>query len=82
MLLVSSDPLNEVLLEKEENVSLRDAVHKLDDPLKEVLIQRFVNGLSHAETSKVMGLKENHIRVLQYRALKKVRFWMEAGGTE
>lgn len=73
---------DEAVIEKEVNVSLRDAVQKLDEPFKEVLIHRFVNGLSHAETSKVMGLKENHIRVLQYRALKKVRAWMEAGGME
>jgi RNA polymerase sigma-70 factor (ECF subfamily) len=34
---------------------------------------RFISGLSHAETAEVLGVSEGHVRVLQYRALKRMR---------
>jgi RNA polymerase sigma-70 factor (ECF subfamily) len=44
-----------------------------------VVLNRFVNELSHAETAQVMGLREGHVRVLQYRALKKMRGLLTEG---
>jgi RNA polymerase sigma-70 factor (ECF subfamily) len=70
-----------VLMEEESSL-LRDAIRKLEEPFREVLVHRFVNELSHAETAGLMGLRENHIRVLQYRALKKLRSILEAGGPQ
>ncbi len=60
----------------EESNKLISAILKLEEPLREVMVHRFVSGFSHAETAGLMGLNENHIRVLQYRALKKLRDWM------
>lgn len=70
-----------VLMEEESSL-LREAIRNLEEPFREVLIHRFINELSHAETAGLMGLRENHIRVLQYRALKKLRSMMEPGGPE
>ncbi len=51
---------------------------------QQVLLCRFVNGLSHSETAEVMNLKENHVRILQFRALKALRkrFGRELEGDE
>jgi len=52
---------------------LAGAIQELEPRLQDVLIHRFVNQLSHQETADLMGLKVGHVRVLQYRALKKLR---------
>jgi len=44
-----------------------------------VILHRFINGLSHAETAQVMGLRKGHVRVLQHRALKVMRDLLTEG---
>jgi RNA polymerase sigma-70 factor (ECF subfamily) len=58
---------------REESAELAAMVARLEPRYQQVLVCRFVNGLSHAETAQVLGLKENHVRVLQYRALQEMR---------
>ena len=65
---------------REDQQSLSQAILKLDETLRAVILYRFVNQLSHAETAQIMGLKENHIRILQYRAIKKLRTLLPEGG--
>ena len=73
----SSDlPENKVLVQ-EQTQELVEAVRDLEPQLQNVFICRFINGLSHAETAQSLGLKEGHVRVLQYRALKKIRISVE-----
>lgn len=57
----------------EEIDSVTTAIKGLDPKLQQVFICRFINGLSHSETAKTLGLTESHVRVLQYRALKRIR---------
>jgi DNA-directed RNA polymerase specialized sigma24 family protein len=38
-----------------------------------VLVSRFIEGLTLAETAELMGKKENAIKALEFRALKSVR---------
>jgi DNA-directed RNA polymerase specialized sigma24 family protein len=45
--------------------------------LQQVIICRFINGLSHAETAQVLDTNENNTRIMQYRALKKLRKFLE-----
>ncbi|MCP4360767.1 MAG: RNA polymerase subunit sigma-70, partial [Chloroflexi bacterium] len=40
---------------------------------QQVIVCRFINQLSHAETARIIGAKEGYVRVLQYRALKIMR---------
>lgn len=55
-------------------------VAQLKPILQQVLLCRFVSEMSHAETARTMGLREGHVRVLQYRALKEIRrLWAEDG---
>lgn len=52
-------------------------IQSLDGNLQQVIVCRFISGLSHAETAEIMGLKEGHVRVLQLRALQKLREMLE-----
>jgi RNA polymerase sigma-70 factor (ECF subfamily) len=56
---------------------LAEAIRSLDPSLQQVIVCRFINELSHAETAQVMGIKEEYVRVLQLRALRKLRQWLE-----
>ena len=62
-----------IISHNEESHELVKAIRELAPQLQTVIICRFINGLSHAETAEAMGLTEGHVRVLQYRALKKIR---------
>ena len=56
---------------------LAGLIRSLDANLQQVIVCRFVSGLSHAETAQVMGIKEGYVRVLQLRALQKLRQMLE-----
>jgi RNA polymerase sigma-70 factor (ECF subfamily) len=53
--------------------SVAAAFKKLTLEQQQVLVSRFVEGLSLAETAALMGKKENAIKALEFRALKSVR---------
>ena len=57
----------------EQSDTLQAAIMQLEPDLQQVIILRFVNQLSHAETGRILGKQEGHVRVLQYRALQKLR---------
>ncbi len=61
-------------LEKDENIGkVTRALQYLSKNLKEVVILRFVNELSARETGQILGISEVNVRVLQFRALKKLK---------
>ena len=70
----ASDKIVERQLSEAELVA---AINSLEDRLQQIIILRFISELSHAETAAVLGLNKNHVRVLQYRALKKLRLYLE-----
>ncbi len=70
----------QALLNREDGRLLAQAIQQLDEQDQEVLVCRFVSQLSHAETAAVLGLNESHVRVLQYRALKKLQDLLGKGG--
>ncbi|MCL4560286.1 MAG: sigma-70 family RNA polymerase sigma factor [Chloroflexi bacterium] len=60
----------------QNNETIRDLirhVRRLDQDFQDVILYRFILGLSHAETAEIMNRSEIYVRVLQYRALKKLR---------
>lgn len=67
------DSPEKVLLDLEESKQLAKAISQLEPRLAQVIVCRFIQKLSHAQTAEIMGLNEGHIRVLQYRALKQLR---------
>ena len=52
---------------------LAQGVRQLQANYQEVIILRFINQMSHAEVAEIMNTTESHVRVLQYRALHKMR---------
>ena len=87
----SADPIDEmmeieadamkpenIILEKQEAFRLREALAKLDERSRSVIIHRFIAGLDHHETAKLLGLSEGNVRVIQLRSLKKIKsFFVE-----
>lgn len=61
---------------------LARAIAQLEPNLQQVIILRFINEMSHAETAKVLEIKENHARTLQFRALKKLREILDKDATD
>jgi RNA polymerase sigma-70 factor, ECF subfamily len=74
----NNDDLPETtLLDEENHHQLRRAFQMLKPEMQQVIACRFVNRLSHEETAQIMGVKVEYLRVLQYRALKKLRMLLE-----
>lgn len=58
------------VLETLSNTALLETVRKLNPQQQECVTLRFLQGLSVAETAKVMGKNEGAIKTLQYRAVR------------
>ena len=62
-----------------ENRNLRETIAKLREDYRNVLIFRFLSGLSPEETAQVMQRSVGAVRVLQHRALTALKDLMERG---
>ncbi len=62
-----------------ENHTLRETIAKLREDYRNVLIFRFLSGLSPEETAQVMQRSVGAVRVLQHRALSALKDLMEKG---
>ncbi len=60
-----------------ENGNLREKLAKLREDYRNVLIFRFLSGLSPEETAQVMQRSVGAVRVLQHRALSALKDLME-----
>lgn len=69
---VESDPvyLTEVELDKQQLTLVLD---KLKDIYKEVIVLKYVNGMNNKEIADILQIKEDYVRQLQFRALKKMK---------
>lgn len=56
----------------EETRRLRRALEALPDDRRQVVVLRFVDGLSAREIGSVLGRSEGAVRVLQHRALRQL----------
>jgi RNA polymerase sigma-70 factor, ECF subfamily len=65
------------LLLGERSRRLRQAIQKLEPIQQEVLEYRFINGLSYEETASITGLSVSHLRVVQFRSLKRLSGLLE-----
>lgn len=59
----------EGLVSKQDAAHLAYAVQQLSDEEQQVVILRFVEGLSHREVAELIGKTEGACRVIQHRAL-------------
>lgn len=57
--------------------ALQQALLKLPVEMYEVVTLRFIEGKSTRETAQMLGLSEANVRVVQYRALKKLKGYLQ-----
>ena len=68
----NSNP-KQMISTSQEHEALYEALSELREDYRQVLILRFINGLSPGEVAESMGKTEGAVRVLQHRALKALR---------
>lgn len=59
----------ELLTQKAEMSRLSEAIAQLPEKKQELIILRFVEGLSHTQVAQILGKSEGACRVIQHRAL-------------
>ena len=64
----------------EEARGLRRALEQLPDDRRQVVVLRFVDGLTAREIGAVLGRSEGAVRVLQHRALRQLADLIADGG--
>ena len=62
-----------------EQERLRDVILRLPEDQQRVVLMYFLEGFSHREIADSLGKTEGAVRVIQYRALKKIQGIMNAG---
>ena len=63
----------QVCIAKLDTLSLMQALHKLEDPMREVLYLRLMGDLSFKEIGQIMEHTENWARVTFYRGKEKIQ---------
>jgi RNA polymerase sigma-70 factor (ECF subfamily) len=69
-----------IISRKQEFDVLIVSIQQMDDLDQEVLLLRFVEGLSHHEIAAIIGKSQSASRVIQHRALKSLRITMARKG--
>lgn len=67
------------IAEQEEMHDLAKALRGLDEVSQEVLSLRFIAGLSHSEVAQLQGRSEGAVRVIQFRAVRRLKELMRGG---
>jgi RNA polymerase sigma-70 factor, ECF subfamily len=71
-----ASPESQIIID-EGQCRLRKALEMLEPEQQMIIACRFVNRMSHEETAQVLSIKVEYLRVLQHRALKKLRKILE-----
>ncbi len=53
------------------------ALKKLPTEMSEIVRLRFIEGLSAKDVGEKLGISEGNVRIIQYRALKKLRKYLQ-----
>ncbi len=69
--------MEKIIEDQTESQKLVKTIQKLEPRLQKIIILRFINQLSHQEIASVMKISPTHSRVLQYRALKKMKNYLQ-----
>jgi len=70
-------PLEEVVDQDILRAQLQRAFATLPTDMREVVRLRFIEGLSGKQVAERLNLSEANVRVIQYRALKKLRGYLQ-----
>ena len=76
--LVSADKQpEEVVVINEESKTLMSAMVKLRDKERQILSMKFATELKHSEIATILKISESHVGVTVYRAINKLKNFME-----
>ena len=67
----------EVVMRREELSRLRMALASLSEREREIVRLKFGGGLGNQEIGEVLRLRAGHVAVILFRALRKLRAWLE-----
>ena len=67
------DPVEGAVERNAQAGRLAEAIMQLKPEYQQIIILRFINQLSHKACAEIMTLSDGQSRVLQYRALRKLR---------
>lgn len=70
-------PYEEDLLDRENCREIYKAVHRLDEPYREIVLLRIHTDMNFAEIGEIFGKSENWARVTFYRGKEKLREFLE-----
>jgi RNA polymerase sigma-70 factor (TIGR02952 family) len=70
------------LAQREEVEELLAQVSRLSEREQEIIGLKFGGGLTNRKIATLLGLKENHVAVILYRAMRKLRQRLAEGGVE
>lgn len=66
-------PVGEALDQTLDIEAIKGALDQLSDEQREVIEMRFMADLSPAEIAQITGKREGTVRIIQFRALKKIK---------
>ena len=69
----ASTPPEQLVVDGQNAEALQEAVQQLAEEEQQVVILRFVEGLSHREVAEIIGKSEEASRVIQYRAIQRLQ---------
>jgi RNA polymerase sigma-70 factor, ECF subfamily len=67
----------ELLDQQLEIEKLKDALKKLPADMQTIIQLRFTEGLPSKQVAKRLGIADGNVRIMQYRALKKLREYLQ-----
>ena len=73
--LVDESRENDPRLRTEQSLSVkrvREAIMKLPEDYRDVVLLHYISGLGHREVAKALHMTEGYVRILKFRALKKL----------
>ena len=68
------------MLNQLRNRALYEAMLRLDELKREIITLQYISGMSGRDIAAILGLREENVRVLSYRAKKELKTIMEEQG--
>ena len=75
----SAPSVEQRLAQREEAEALLAQVSRLSEREQEIIGLKFGGGLTNRKIAALLDLKENHVAVILYRAMHKLRQWLAEG---
>ena len=72
-----SEPLADKIDKEISERKLYKALAFLPDSMRNVVELKVLNSMSAKETGQILGISEANVRIIQYRALKRMKAWYE-----